>query len=192
MTPNRPLKKAMLANSTATGFTAKTALRSTAPSGNTVMPVAAPGGGGQTPKRMRIYPYGLGASNDVFSMRVFGWYRYNRESGTVGKTTLWMPAQIGEFSCTLGTFAGLADSPVLNTELFCDTISIVATVGEATYTANTTRTGTAMLYSPANDMPAWVEIPIGAPEFLEFDWDQTTNTPEMNAFIEFIDNVQFG
>lgn len=192
-TANRPLVKAMAANATSSGFTAKTAMRSAIPSGNTVFPLASQaGGGGITPDRVRIYPYGLGASNDVFSMRIFGWNRLNAVGGTVTKRTVWLPAQIGEFACTLSTFAGLADSPVLNTELFCDTITVVATVGEPTYTAATTNGGTTMRYSPANDMPGWIEIPVGAFEFLEFDWDQTTNTPEMNALLQFLDNRQFG
>lgn len=180
---NRTMAKAMATNANTSAFTAKTALVKTRPSGNLVTELA-PTSGGKVPARVRIFPYGLGSNNDAFSMRVWGWTQLGPTSAP-----LWLPAALGEFACTISAFSGVAGGNVLNTELFADTITVVATVGEPTITADVTRAGTAVVFSPANDTPAWVEISLRGIELLEFDWDQTTNTPTMNALLQFLDEV---
>lgn len=174
----RPLAKVLSANANTSGFTAKTALATTRPSSN-VLDLGQYSSGGVLPCAIILYPYGLGSNNNVFSLRVWGWNRYLGQE-------LWVPHQLAELSCTLSAFAGVAGQAILNTELFCDTISIVATVGEPTTTANTTRDGTIELYSPANDQPAWAKINTYGAEILEFDFDQTTGTPTMNALYKLI------
>lgn len=176
------LIKALTANANTSAFTAKTAIRSAEPTTNVVRLSGL--AGGVVPDAARFFPYGLGADNDAFSMRVFTWSRLQSAG-----VTYWVPAQLFEVSCTISGFVGLAGGPVLNTERFADTMSLVATVGEATTTANTTRDGTVRLYSPANDMPAWVYADLYGAEFLEFDFDQTTNTPTMNCLVELIGTV---
>lgn len=177
-----PLVRALATNASSTGFTAKTAGVTTKPSGNLVYPIADPGYAFRS--RVRIFPIGLGSDNDVFSLRVWGWSRCGSGNGEAG--IIWIPAMLGEFACTISTFVGVAGSPVLATERFADTISIVATVGEPTLTADVTRTGTTELYSPANDTPAWVELRLRGIELLEFDFDQTTGTPSCNCLLQFL------
>ncbi len=196
MNLNRPLIKALATNATSAGFTAKTVLKSgdtplgTNPSAASVAAVgltlvAAPGGtGGYTPSLIRIYPYGLGADEDAFSIRLWGWWHLG--SGP-DLAKAWMPSLLGEFTCVLGSFAGYAGGPVLNTELFADTMGIVALDGEYTYTADVTRFGTVQLYTPANNTPACVQVPLRGAEYIEWDFDQTTNTPTMNALYQFFD-----
>lgn len=177
----RPLVKALAVNATTSAFTAKTAAVLTRPSGNLVTDLTAGVPSGKVPARLRLFPYAAAASNDTFAMRVWGWSR-------VGATT-YVPAILGDFTCTVGAFTGCTGGDVLSTELFVDTIAIVAATGEATTTANTTRDGTAVLYSPANDTPGYVEVPVRGCELVEFDFDQTLNTPAMNCLIGFLEGV---
>lgn len=178
----RPFRKAFSSNQNASSFTAKVA-KFAKPSGSGVIELATTLGG-MVPSKVRIIPYGLGSENDVFSLRVWGWVPVG--SGD-NPNLLWVPSSLGEFSCTISASVGVAGAPVLNTERFADTISIVATVGEATITADTTRLGTVELFSPANDTPGWIVMPTRGVTLLEFDTDQTTNTPTANALLQFLD-----
>lgn len=177
-----PFKKAFATNKNASGFTAKPST-TTRPSGDGVIELVPPDGHGFVPSLMRLLVYGLGSDNDVASMRIWAW---NRVGSGAAPGTLYVASIIGEFSCTLSAYIGVAGSPILNTERLCDTITLVATVGEATITADTTRQGTVEVYSPANDTPGWVQMPTRCPELLEWDFDQTTNTPTMNCLIQFL------
>ncbi len=180
MRVNTPLIKALATNANTTGFTAKTAATLTPPSGNLVNRIALPdGGGGNVPTWIRIYPYGLGANNDTFDLRLWGWYRG-------GKPDTFYPTILTQISVTLGNFTGVAGGQVLNTEFFADTIALTALIGEASITAATTRQGTTELYTPANDTPAWILVPLRNAEFIEWDFDQTLNTPTMNALYELV------
>jgi len=178
-----PLQKACAANANTSAFTAKTAAVLTVPSGNLVGQIAnVDGGGGRVPNRIRIYPYGLGANNDGFALRLWAWYRgHNPDT--------WYPSILTQINCTMGSFTGIAGGQVLNTEFFVDTISLVALIGEPTYTADVTRFGRVELYTPANDTPAWVELDLRSAELLEWDFDQTTNTPTMNALYQLVSEV---
>ena len=196
MNLNRPLIKALPTNVSSAAFTAKTTLASgDTPLGNNptqaaqdavgLKRLAAEGGaGGYIPSNIRIYPYGLGSDNDVFSLRLWGWWHIG-EGPDLAK--LWMPSIIGDFVCTLSTFVGLAGSAILNTERFADTISIVALDGEYTLTSDVTRFGTVQLLSPANQSPACVQVPLRGPEWIEWDFDQSTGTATANALYQLFD-----
>jgi len=176
-----PLVRACPANAATSAFTAKTAATTTRPSGNLVYDLAPVlGAGAGFRARVRVFPIGVGAANDAFSLRVWGWSRIG--SGDA-PGTLWVPAELGEYACTLGAFTGVAGSPVLATELFADTITVVK---EPTTVADTTNGGTTEIMSPVNDQPAWLELRLRGVELLEFDFDQTTNTPTMNCLLQFL------
>lgn len=177
-----PFVRALATNASSSGFTAKTAGVTTKPSGNLVYPIADPSYAFRS--RVRLMAIGVGSDNDVFALRVWGWSRVGSGNGPAG--IIWVPAMLGEITCTLSTFVGVASSPVLNTERFADTMALVATVGEPTVTADVTRTGTTEVYSPANNTPAWVEFRLRGVELLELDFDQTTGTPTMNALLQFL------
>lgn len=178
----RPLVKAFTTNLNSSAFTKKVA-KTTKPSGNGVLEL----GPGAVPAFVRIFPYGLGADNDVFSLRVTGWHRVG-SGPTPG--TLWFAETLLEVTCTISTFVGVVGSPVLATERFADTIATVATVGEPTRQADVTRSGTVAVFSPANDTPGWVVMRTYGCELLEFDIDQTTNTPPANALLQFLDSSE--
>lgn len=176
----RPMFRACPVNANSSGFTTKSAASVTRPTGNFVVPLVPDGPSFTIPSRVRIWPIGLGSNDDAFSIRIWSWTRIG--SGP-SPGILWVPSELGEYSCTLGNFTGVAGSPVLNTEFFADTITVVS---EPTTVANTTNAGTTEVFSPANDTPAWIELRLRGVELLEFDFDQTTNTPTMNALLEFL------
>lgn len=178
-----PLVRACPVNANTSAFTAKTAGTTTRPAGNLVFDLAPIlGAGGGFRARCRLFPIGVGSNDDAFSLRVWGWSRF--DFGASGSAApVWVPAELLEVSCTLGSFAGVAGGLVAATELFADTITMVK---EPTLAADVTPAGTTEIMSPANDTPAWVEFRLRGVELLEFDFDQTTNTPTMNALLQFL------
>lgn len=191
MNINRHLQKALAANANSSGFTAKTATLAggtgvSAPNSSAILVASPETGGGFVPTWIRLYPYGLGSDNDVFSLRLWGWWHLG--SGT-DNNKMWMPSILTEISCTISAFTGYAGGLVLNTERFADTISLVANVGEYSITAVTTRIGTVQLFSPQNDTPACAQVPLRGCEYIEFDWDQTTGTPTTNCLYQLFDEI---
>lgn len=181
------LKKLLSVNSSASGFTAKSAMiavgvndgnPAAAPNSSAIKVANADGPGGYTPCKIRLFPYGLGSDNDVFSLRIWGWWRLNYNGAPY-----WLASILGEIACTISAHVGVAGGPVLNTERFADTITIVR---EYVETADSTPQGTILRHSPTNDSPASVIMPLFGAEFIEPDWDQTTGTPTMNALYNFI------
>lgn len=177
----RTFRKAFAANKVATAFTAKVPTV-TKPINDGIIDLNKDGI--IYPWNLKILPYGLGSANDVYSLRMWGWSRIHASDPL---KTLWVPAMIGEWVCTLGATTGVAGSPVLNTELFCDTIAPVALmVSDYKIGAGTSVHSEMRLFTPANDTPAHIVMPVDGWEMIEFDGDQTTNTPEMNALIALL------
>ena len=146
-----------------------------------VIRTLAKGDNGKVPCAIDVFPYGLGASNDAFAMRLVG---YRRIGLTSDGRTQYLRFVLAVLTCTLGANVGLAGGLVLATELPCDTI--VATK-EGTFAADVTRTGSVMVYSPADDTPAHAVIPLVGIEAYQWEWDRTVNTPTMNALESFLD-----
>lgn len=145
-------------------------------------------GAGSVPWGMHLLPYGLGNDNDVFDIKVIG-YRRILPAMSDGRF-LFIRQQLVHITATISGAVGLAASggvnpPVLSTERFADTIAIVK---EWSFTAATTREGVPPVYSPANDSPAGIVVPLLGCEGYELEWDQTTGTPTMNALIAFLDD----
>lgn len=176
MQTRRPPFRALTTNSSDSGFPSRIPTI-TEPSGNGVIDLV--NNGSLVPERLRIWPFGLGANNDAFSVRLIGWHKV----GTV-YPFLWVPTIFAELGAVMGNVTGIAGAPVLNTEFFADTLTIVS---EGTFTADVTRFGSIRLYSPANDTPAHAVIPLEPFDKIELTFDQTTNTPTMNALISLLD-----
>lgn len=137
------------------------------------------GGTGPIPFAAFIIPYGLGADNDAFSLSVIGW----KKIGTDPNLTLWVPFLLGSYSTIISASVGVAGSPVINTERFADTITIVT---EPTQTADVTRSGTTQIYSPTNNTPGWIRVPLRGCSKLELTFANVTNTPTKNALVSFL------
>ncbi len=191
----RPYEKARLANSSSANFPSWVTSEFLAESqftdpgtaaGRVVKRLSVGGGAGTIPCAIQVMPYGLGSDNDVFSMRLVGLRRIAQPIAD-GRCQF-VREKIAVLACTISAAVGLAGGQVINTERFADTISITF---EATYTADTTRAGTIMLYSPADDTPANAIVPLVGYEAVEIEWDQTTGTPTMNALVTFLSGDRY-
>lgn len=187
----RPLRRARAVNSSSSAFTAF-ADTLTEPKGDdgtaagrTIIDIAL-SGGGQVPTFLDIYPFALANNNDTFSLRVLAWQRL---LPTIADGRFqWAACELTELACTVGASTGVAGGVVLDTELYVDTITIVS---EETITAATTRQGTVQVFSPANDTKAFARIDLEGVEKIELVFDQTLNTPLMNALYRYYDRYAF-
>lgn len=132
------------------------------------------------PQFHKIWPLGLSADNDAFSMRILGWHSIGNVDGGI----LWWPTIICEVACIMGASVGVAASPVLNTVAFCDTITLVSQGVEYGLSGATVTTfGNITIWSPGSDLIGFIIIPTLGFQKLEFTFDQTTNTPTSNVII---------
>lgn len=160
----------------------------TAPANAGTLPLLPWTVGGKVYQRLKVWPIGLGADNDGYSLRIFGWTHVGGGS-TVNKENLWWPTLIVEATVLLCAKVGIASSPVLDTERFADTIAIVTQrqfTDRGAFDATTTgpaNRGTVEVLSPGSDLIGFLVIPITGFERLEFQVDQTTNTPTGNFLV---------
>lgn len=78
---------------------------------------------GQSQNLIKIKPYGVGADDTTFSVRVIGWSAIQNAGNVI--PFLWVPELLGEFLCTLSSYCpGVAGATVVATEYFADTISM--------------------------------------------------------------------
>lgn len=175
----RPLQKFLAVNSNDSAFAAL-ADTLTEPSGDGVLDLSVMGGG-ESPCHILLYPYGLGADNDAFTMRLVGWTRI-RPAIADGRFQ-WTPTVIAALGCIVSGDVGVAGGIVGATERYADTITVVT---EGTITSDVTRGGTLTLTAPGTDVRAHVVVPIEGFEKLSLKFDQTTNTPTMNALYRLL------
>ncbi len=149
--------------------------------GRVLKKLAGDGGNGLVPWAIELTPYGLGADNDVFSVRVVGIRRIPQPLAD-GRVQFFRQ-KIATLACTISAAVGLAGGHVLNTERFADAITVTT---EGTKAADVTRAGTTTVYSPADDSPASAIVPLVGFEAYELEFDQTTGTPTMNALVSFL------
>lgn len=181
--PSHPYQKAWAANANTSSFASKIPT-TTEPTNDGVVDLVNRMGGGMVPERVLVLPYGLGSNNDAASMRVIGW----RHIGSgISPGVLWVPTILIEVACTFSAAVGIAGAPVLNTECFADTITVVTQrLISGTISAAAASLGMSEIFSPTNDLVAQLIIPVLGFEKLEFTFDQTTNTPTCNALIAFL------
>lgn len=175
----RTLSKALTTNAQTSSFAAKPPT-GTVPNYDGVVRVTE--ASGEMPKKLHVMPYGIGADNDTFSIRIIGWTRIRGDA--TNPTDLWVPHRLAEFACTLSTAVGVAGTPVGATSRFCDTMTTVTgtfPLWPGTDSGGAQTLGQMMLVSPADNTPAYAVIQTMGAELIEFQFDQTLNTPEMNA-----------
>ena len=117
-------------------------------------------------------PYGLGANNDTFSMRVIAW-RVIR-SGTT--KALWVPVVLCEVACTMSASVGVALAAVLDTEQFVDTITLVTGNDDVSID----------IVSPTADEIAHFVLDLKGCQKIECTFDNTLNTPSMNCLLALL------
>lgn len=150
----RDFRRALAANSTATGFTAKLPT-ATKPASAGVIDLFADSGEGinappNIPKYAQLVPYGTDSNDQTFSQRLWGWSATDQG--------VWIPQLLLQLDVTLGNIAATA---IAASHLLADTIALAA--GDAH----------AEMISPANDTPASVLVHLRGSQLIEFDWDMT-------------------
>lgn len=131
---------------------------------------------GLSPSNARIIPFGTGSATNTFSVRVIGWIDSQPVAGS-SNAVLWVPTVLCEYLCTLGTAVGVANAAVLDTEKFCDTISLVANRG--TDGQDTTKA------SPTNNLVAQFLVDLKGSKRIELCYSVGTNT-DCNALVQFL------
>lgn len=121
--------------------------------------------------------FGVGDDNDVFDVRIFGVKKIDRTirpAATPPPHDQWTHILLADLTCTMSAGVGLANGPVVATELYVDTITV---------NDGNNLTGLEAV-NPEEDMRAHVILDTKGCEFLFFDWDSTTGSPtSMNGLI---------
>lgn len=131
--------------------------------------------GNYAPPRVKVLPYGVGADNTTFNMRVIGWNRI-----TIGgdpNKTLWVPVNLLEVACTLSLAAGVAGTPVVATEFFCDILTVVtgSTLGGELALES--------LISTSNDTIGMIEVNMHGFQKLELSFNVGVSATSANALL---------
>jgi hypothetical protein len=71
---------------------------------------------------LELMPYGAGADDTNFNLRVIGWRCIAGIAST--DSALWIPSSLCTLACTLGTTVGVAATPVVAANRFADVISV--------------------------------------------------------------------
>lgn len=153
-------------DSTATTFTAAAPAAAPPASGVLLLP-GTPEGGAQN-CGIIIQPYGTGADNATFNMKVYGWRRTVAQNRP-GTTSLWVANLYGSFTgLTLSaSLPGVAGTNLAATKLFVDAITQVYPV----------ETGvTCQTISPGGDDPASIRMSLIGDQYLEIVFDLVTAT----------------
>ncbi len=135
---------------------------------------------GEVPQWIKVLPIGIGNTNDSFSLRLTGWSRIG--SG-FSPNALWVPVILGEVLAALGTYTGVAGSPVLDSEVFAHAITVVT---EATMTANVAPSGTMQVTSPGSGFIAHFLMPLQGYDLIEFSFAWASGQPVMNALYSLV------
>lgn len=86
----------------------------TAPTGTGV--ISDPLNGNESTQWIQVVPFGEGADNSTFDLRVISW-----KPTTDG---LWVPTILAQAACTLSATVGVNGADVTNTQRFADTIAL--------------------------------------------------------------------
>ena len=122
------------------------------------------------PEKLKIIPFGTGADDSTFSIRVIGW-EYAGD--------LWIPIIRVEIQCTLGTAVGVIGTSVKDTEKFSDVLSMT--------TGNTSITGYSnsdlTLWSPSNNLISEAVVDVRGSELVELQFTTGSSATDCNALV---------
>jgi hypothetical protein len=113
-----------------------------------------------------LVPYGVASDNHTFDLRVIGWRKLPvRAAVAQTLTPVWVPHLLYQFAFTHGGIVGVANSTVLATERFCDTVT-------KTYGPD----GGCTLYTNAADLIAGVLVDVIGNQKVEVTFDLGSGT----------------
>lgn len=135
----------------------------------------------ETSNLVKIVPFGVGSDTNTMVMRVIGWHlAFDRGAeqslyGAAVGDALWIPVPLGEFTCTLSTPVGVAQSIIGATNRFCDTIALVGTSGNDDVDIS--------IYSPADNSIAHVVVDMKGAQKLEIIFHTNSSATSCNALV---------
>lgn len=119
-----------------------------------------------------IVPYALSSNNATFSMRVLGW----RSVTGPGVATIWLPELLCEVNCLTCLATGVAGAAVLDTERFCDGITLV-TGGNSNISME--------LIAPSGNLVAHMAVALKGYQKIECTFVIAASVTSMNALVSF-------
>ena len=137
----------------------------TAPSGDGV--VSDPVAGGLAPEWLQVVPFGDGADNATYDLRVIGW-----KPTPLG---LWVPTILAQAACTLSTAVGVNGYEVTASQRFVDTITLTQVQANVD----------SKLSSPVNDTPGSFQVQTRGSVLVEVIFDMGTATGG-NALVSWV------
>jgi hypothetical protein len=137
----------------------------TAPSGTGV--VSNPKVGNEAPNWVQIIPFGEGADNSTFDLRVIGW-----KPSSLG---LWVPTILAQAACTLSAAVGVAGYEVIDTQRFADTIALTQVLTSVD----------SKLSSVGSDLVASFQVETRGCAFIQVTFDLGTATGA-NALVSWV------
>lgn len=119
------------------------------------------------PSWVQIVPFGDGADNATFDLRVIGW--------KVSDLGLWVPTILAQAACTLSAAVGVASTEVLATQRFADTITLTQVQANVD----------SKLSSPTGDLVASFQVETRGSALIEVIFDLGTATGA-NALVSWV------
>ncbi len=128
------------------------------------------GGGSFAQRGAKIVPFGKGADNSTFSIRIFGWTQIGNANTT---TTKWHATLLAEVQCTLtDSLPGLTDTlPVDSSSYYAGDIVLIGTSGNIGVSCE--------IVAPQNDTPAHLVVDLKGSQVLELQFSREGNGAEV-------------
>jgi hypothetical protein len=129
-TQSGPVYKAFAANSTRSGTVVQPADQVSVPASTTTAGaestvVSFGDQGSYAANALQLWPFGTNTAAQNFILAVFGWELIRGDQANILDS--WHASLLASFTCTLSTSAvGLANTQVDQTQLYCDTIAVLA------------------------------------------------------------------
>lgn len=137
----------------------------TAPTGAGV--ISNPRVGNEAPDWVQIIPFGDGADNATFDLRVIGW-----KPTALG---LWIPSLLAQAACTLSAAVGVNTYEVTASQRFADTIALTQVLTDVD----------SKLSSVTGDLVASFQVETRGSAFIQITFDLGTATGA-NALISWV------
>lgn len=119
------------------------------------------------PDWVQVIPFGDGADNATFDLRVIGW--------KVSDLGLWVPTILAQAACTLSAAVGVASTEVLATQRFVDTMTLTQVLTNVD----------SKLSSPTGDQVASFQVETRGCALIEITFDLGSATGA-NALVSWV------
>jgi len=166
MSTIRDWARVLTTDSTATSFASKVATR-TEPSGDGVISLVKGNDkhGKEGYDTIELMPFGGGADDETFDLRVIGWRKVN---AAAAQNALWVPTTLCEASVVLCSATGVDGTAVENEDFFADAITVGKGIGVVPSVT-------------ANVMGAVLIVSVEGYEKCEVTFDRTGSSDTANA-----------